>query len=52
MRLVKSSGFSLLDQASLAGLHRVRALPIPAAQGWGEPMEVILPIRFHLTDNS
>lgn len=52
MRLVKSSGFSLLDQASLASLRMIKTLPVTATFDWGGPVEVILPIRFHLTDNS
>lgn len=52
LRLVKSSGFALLDQASLASLRMIKTLPITAAFEWGEPVEVILPIQFHLTDNS
>jgi protein TonB len=52
MRLVKSSGFSLLDQASLASLRMIKTLPVTATFDWGGPVEVILPIQFHLTDNS
>lgn len=52
MRLVQSSGISLLDQTSLASLRRIRALPIAAAFEWGGPVEVILPIQFHLTNKS
>lgn len=52
LRLIKSSGFSLLDQTTLASLRKIKALPITTAFEWGDPVEVILPIQFHLTDNS
>lgn len=52
LRLIKSSGFSLLDQTTLTSLRKIKALPITTAFEWGDPVEVILPIQFHLTDNS
>lgn len=52
MRLVKSSGFSLLDQASLASLRMIKTLPVTASVNWDGPVEIILPIQFHLTDKS
>lgn len=52
LRLIKSSGFSLLDQTTLTSLRKIKALPLTTAFEWGDPVEVILPIQFHLTDNS
>lgn len=52
LRLIKSSGFSLLDQTTLTSLRKIKTLPITAAYEWVDPVEVILPIQFHLTDNS
>lgn len=51
-RLFHSSGHALLDEASLTGLSRVRSLPMQTAVRGTDPVEVILPILFRLTDNS
>lgn len=52
-RLLQSSGYALLDEVSLAGLRHVRHLPFPVPHsGMTAPVEVVLPIRFRLTDNS
>lgn len=51
-RLLRSSGHALLDQASLSGLRRIHGLPVEGAQLGVDPVEVILPIRFRLADNS
>jgi periplasmic protein TonB len=51
-RLLRSSGYALLDAVSLDCLRRIHALP--RLSGWrhADPIEVILPIRFRLADNS
>ena len=51
-RLFRSSGHTLLDEASLTGLSHVRSLPMHAAARQTDPVEVILPILFRLTDNT
>jgi len=51
-RLFRSSGYALLDEASLSGLSHVRSLPMFAVARQTDPVEVILPIQFQLTDNT
>jgi len=51
-RLLRSSGFTLLDEISLASLRRIQNLPFESAWFGPDPVEVILPIRFRLADNS
>jgi len=50
-RLLHSSGYPLLDDASLTSLRRIHSLPVDTARLGQEPVEVILPIRFQLADN-
>jgi TonB family protein len=52
MRLLRSSGYALLDAVSLDSLRRIHALPLAAGWRHTDPIEVILPIRFRLADNS
>ena len=51
-RLLRSSGHALLDAASLDSLRRIHSLPLAAGWRRSDPIEVILPIRFQLADNS
>lgn len=51
-RLLRSSGHALLDTASLDSLRQVHLLPLSIGWHRSEPIEVILPIRFRLADNS
>jgi periplasmic protein TonB len=51
-RLLRSSGYALLDAVSLDSLRRIHALPIMSGWRHTDPIEVILPIRFRLADNS
>jgi len=51
-RLLRSSGYPLLDEASLTSLRRIHSLGVETARLGSEPVEVILPIRFRLADNS
>ena len=51
-RLLRSSGHALLDEASLNGLSHVRLLPMQFAARQTDPVEVVLPILFRLTDNT
>lgn len=51
-RLLRSSGYPLLDEASLTSLRRIHSLGVETARLGREPVEVILPIRFRLADNS
>ena len=50
--LLHSSGYTLLDEASLTSLRRLHSLPVETARLGLNPVEVILPIRFRLADNS
>jgi TonB family protein len=50
-RLLRSSGYPLLDEASLTSLRRIHTLGVETARLGREPVEVILPIRFRLADN-
>jgi len=52
LRLVHSSGHFLLDEASLAGLRKIHTLSLAGGHHWKDPIEVMLPIRFQLIDNS
>lgn len=51
-RLLRSSGYALLDAVSLDSLRRIHTLPLAAGWRHTDPIEVILPIRFRLADNS
>lgn len=51
-RLLRSSGYPLLDDSSLASLRRIHSLAVEADRLGPEPVEVVLPIRFRLADNS
>ena len=51
-RLLRSSGHALLDAVSLDSLRRIHTLPLAAGWQRTDPVEVILPIRFQLADNS
>jgi len=51
-RLLRSSGHALLDAVSLDSLRRIHTLPLAAGWRRNDPVEVILPIRFQLADNS
>lgn len=51
-RLLRSSGYTLLDETSLSSLRRLHKLPVETARFGPDPVEVILPIRFRLADNS
>lgn len=52
LRLVHSSGHFLLDEASLTGLRKLHILSLAGGHHWKDPIEVMLPIRFQLIDNS
>jgi len=52
LRLVHSSGHFLLDEASLTGLRKLHTLSLAGGHYWKDPIEVMLPIRFQLIDNS
>ena len=51
-RLLRSSGYPLLDEASLTSLRRIHSLGVETDRLGREPVEVILPIHFRLADNS
>lgn len=44
----KSSGFELLDQETLALIHRAAPLPIPPPEVTGDPVELVVPVEFFL----
>jgi protein TonB len=52
LRLLHTSGHALLDDVSLASLRRIRSLPVGSRWQPAAPVQVILPIRFRLTDNT
>jgi TonB family protein len=52
MRLLRSSGYALLDAVSLDSLRRIHTLPLAAGWRHSGSIEVILPIRFQLAENS
>ncbi len=48
VRILRSSGSSLLDRATLALAHRAAPLPPPPADLSGERIPIIVPIRYHM----
>ena len=44
----KSSGFTLLDQESLAMVRRAQPLPRPPPEVTGDPVDLIVPVEFFL----
>lgn len=48
VRLERASGFSRLDDESLALLDRAQPLPVPPPEVPGDPIEIVVPIQFFL----
>ena len=46
-RVVRSSGVAVLDEEALALLRRAQPLPPPPAEFPGDPVTLLVPIRFH-----
>ena len=44
----KSSGYDLLDQESLDLVRRAQPLPRPPADVTGDPIDLVVPVEFHL----
>lgn len=47
-RVERSSGHPLLDQETLATLHRASPVPPPPKAIQGDPVEVVVPVMFFL----
>jgi protein TonB len=47
-KIDRSSGFALLDEETLALIHRAEPLPIPPPEVPGDPIELVVPVEFFL----
>jgi len=47
-QIEKSSGYDMLDEETLALIHRAEPLPKPPPEAPGDPVELIVPIQFFL----
>lgn len=47
-QIEKSSGYDILDEETLALIHRAEPLPKPPPEAPGDPVEVVVPIQFFL----
>ncbi len=47
-RIEKSSGIDVLDQETLALIHRAEPLPPPPPEVPGDPIELVVPVQFYL----
>lgn len=48
-KIEKSSGSDLLDEETLALIHRAQPLPRPPPQVVGDPLELVVPVQFFLS---
>lgn len=47
-RIERGSGYSALDEETLALVHRAAPLPVPPAEVPGNPIMLTIPVRFSL----
>lgn len=50
IRVLRTSGFAVLDRAALASIGRIAQLPEAAAWLGGRHIDMILPVQYRLVD--
>ncbi len=51
IHVINSSGYRMLDKAAVKSVHHIAALPEASAWLQGQPIDVILPVIYQLTDS-
>jgi TonB family protein len=51
VRIVRSSGYDILDQAAVEALNRLRQVPEAAAILNGTVLSLVLPVRYRLVSS-
>lgn len=50
LRIVRSSGYGMLDRAALASARRIQSLPELVHLLYGQSMDLVLPVQYRLYD--